>query len=214
MPEAFVAYLRVSTSKQERSGLGLAAQRTIIEQFTRERGQLLCEFLEVESGRKDDRPQLWKAIAFAKQNKAKLLIARLDRFSRRVSFIAHIMESGVELVVAELPNATDFQLHIFAALAQEERRVISQRTRLALAEAKRRGTVLGRNGPSLALANQAAANERAVHLLPLLAPMLRVGASYSEMARQLNAGSHRTVTGKLYRAQQVSLIVARLATLR
>jgi DNA invertase Pin-like site-specific DNA recombinase len=85
--------------------------------------------VEIQSGRKDNREQLWKAITLAKRGKAALVIARLDRFSRQVSFIARIMEEGVKLVVAELPNATDFQLHIFAALAQEERRLISERTR-------------------------------------------------------------------------------------
>ncbi len=97
----YVAYYRVSTAGQARSGLGLAAQQEIVSRFVKPGDQLLAEFVEVQSGRKDNREQLWKAITLAKRGKAALVIARLDRFSRRVSFIARVMEEGVKLVVAK-----------------------------------------------------------------------------------------------------------------
>ena len=150
----YVAYYRVSTAKQGRSGLGLAAQKEKITQFAEERGAVIAEFTEIESGRRDQRCVLWEAIEYAKQHDAKLVIARLDRFSRNVSFISKIMDEGIELTIAEMPDATTFQLHIFAALAQEERRLISERTRAALAQAKKRGVILGRNGAVIALANK------------------------------------------------------------
>ena len=132
---SFVAYYRVSTERQGKSGLGLAAQKRKIEQFLTPPDQLIGEFCDIQSGRRDNRVELAKALALAKREAAKLIIARLDRFSRRVSFIANIMEQGISLCCAEMPNASDFQLHIFAALAQEERRLISERTKAALAEA-------------------------------------------------------------------------------
>lgn len=133
-------------------------------------GTLVAEFTDVQSGRDDSRCELQKAIHLAKREKAKIVIARLDRFSRRVSFIANILEQGIGLVCAEMPNATDFQLHIFAALAQEERRLISERTKAALAEAKRRGRILGANGRSLAAKNRKAPDDFASQLRSKLEP--------------------------------------------
>jgi len=146
----YVAYYRVSTKTQGKSGLGLAAQRDLIDRFIKTNGELVSEFVEIESGRNNNRDILWKAINHAKKIKARLVIAKLDRFSRRVSFISQLMEQGIGLTVAEMPNATDFQLHIFAALAQEERRLISERTKAALQQAKKQGKVLGKNGAILA----------------------------------------------------------------
>ncbi|MGY4456666.1 recombinase family protein [Bradyrhizobium sp. LB13.1] len=145
----FVAYYRVSTERQGRSGLGLAAQHRKIIEFIAGAGTLIAEFCDIQSGKDDSRIELQRAIQLAKRENAKIAIARLDRFSRRVSFIASILEQGIGLVCAEMPNATDFQLHIFAALAQEERRLISERTKAALAEAKRRGKILGSNGKNI-----------------------------------------------------------------
>lgn len=206
----YVAYYRVSTKGQGRSGLGLAAQRTVVEQFVSTDDRVIAEFVEVQSGKNDGRVELWNAIACAKKQNAKLLIAKLDRFSRKVSFIAGIMEQGIGLVVAEMPNATDFQLHIFAALAQEERRLISERTRNALAEAKRRGVVLGRYGKVLADRNRMEANKRAEEMKPIVAPMITMGLSLSEIARRLNAMGIRTVRGKRFYAEQVKALVHRI----
>ena len=206
----YVAYFRVSTEKQGKSGLGLAAQHSLVERFLSEGDEVIAEFVEVQSGRNDERVELWKAINHAKRHDAKLLIAKLDRFSRKVSFIASIMEQGIGLVVAEMPHATDFQLHIFAALAQEERRLISERTRSALAEAKKRGVVLGKNGKVLAEQNRKAANERAEVLRPVIMPMVEQRLSLSEMARRLNEMKILTVRGGRFYAEQVKLIKQRL----
>lgn len=206
----YVAYFRVSTEKQGKSGLGLAAQRSLIERFLSPGDEVVAEYVEVQSGRNDQRIELWKAIHDAKKQGAKLLIAKLDRFSRKVSFIASIMEQGIGLVVAEMPNATDFQLHIFAALAQEERRLISERTRNALAEAKKRGVELGKNGKVLARLNRRAADERAEALRPIIMPMMEVGLSLSEIARSLNDRGIKAFGGGSYHVGQISNVVRRL----
>jgi len=206
----YIAYFRVSTEKQGKSGLGLAAQRTLIERFLSAGDEVIAEFVEVQSGKNDERVELWKAIAHAKKQDAKILIAKLDRFSRKVSFIAGIMEQGIGLVVAEMPHATDFQLHIFAALAQEERRLISERTRNALAEAKKRGVELGKNGKTLAAKHRQEADERADALRPVIMPMVAAGLSYSEIARRLNEQGIQTVNGRRFYAQQVKAICERL----
>lgn len=211
--QRYVAYLRVSTEKQGRSGLGVAAQRTIIDRFLSDSAEIIGEFVEVQSGKDDQRVELWKAIAHAKKHGAKILLAKLDRFSRKVSFIAGIMEQGVGLVVADLPNATDFQLHIFAALAQEERRLISERTRLALAEAKKRGVELGRNSKVLAKRHKQDADKRAIALRPIVRPLLDEGLSLNDIARCLNEKGLRTARGKEFRAEQVRLLRNRLCAL-
>lgn len=205
----FVAYYRVSTERQGKSGLGLAAQRRTIFEFVSGAGTLIAEFSDVQSGKDDSRCELQKAIHLAKRENARIVIARLDRFSRRVSFVANILEQGISLVCAEMPNATDFQLHIFAALAQEERRLISERTKAALVEAKRRGKILGSNGRILAAKNRKAADEFASQLKAKLdADLLR--CSYSEIARHLNAAGVTTVTGRKFYPQTVKNYVSRL----
>ena len=206
----YVAYFRVSTEKQGKSGLGLAAQHSLIERFLSDGDEVIAEYVEVQSGKNDERIQLWKAIHHAKRSDAKLLIAKLDRFSRKVSFIASIMEQGIGLVVAEMPNATDFQLHIFAALAQEERRLISERTRNALAEAKKRGVQLGKHGKVLAEQRRRAATERAEALRPVVQPLVEHGLSMGEIARRLNSAGIVTATGKAFHTQQVISLVRRL----
>ncbi|WP_050596729.1 recombinase family protein [Mesorhizobium ciceri] len=205
----YVGYYRVSTKKQSRSGLGLEAQQQMVRQFAATRGGLAAEFVEVESGRNDQRSELAKAMAASKKAGASLLIARLDRFSRRVSFIASMMEKGVQLVVAEMPHATDFQLHIFAALAQEERRLISERTKAALAQAKLRGTRLGKNGAILAEENQRRADAFARSIVERL-PAGWERLAYSEVARSLNAKGIATATGKRFHAQTVKAVLNRL----
>ena len=211
--EAYVAYYRVSTQKQARSGLGLEAQKEIVRRFiaTGSR-QLMAEYEEVESGRKDQRQQLWKAITYAKANDAKLVIARLDRFSRRVSFIAGLLDQGIGLTVAEMPNATDFQLHIFAALAQEERRLISIRTKNALAQAKKRNVTLGKNGKSLAIQNKKRADEFAMKLMPVISA-IGFEKSYERIADELNARGFKTITGRRFAGQTIRNVIARFNAL-
>ena len=205
---SFVAYYRVSTERQGRSGLGLAAQKRKVIDFLEMTDALIGEFCDIQSGRDDSRVELQKAIQLAKRENAKIVIARLDRFSRRVSFIANILDQGIGLVCAEMPNATDFQLHIFAALAQEERRLISERTKAALAEAKRRGKILGSNGRNLAAKNREAADEFASQLKAKLnAEVLR--QSYSEIARHLNDAGVVTMTGRKFYPQTVKNYLSR-----
>lgn len=151
----YVAYYRVSTEKQakrkgketpaaEARGLGLAAQRAAVTAYlSAHGGQLVEEYTEIESGKKNDRPELLRALDRCQRLRAVLIIAKLDRLARSVHFISGLMESGVQFVAADMPNATDFMLHIYAAVAQEERRLISLRTKVALAAAKETGVQLG-----------------------------------------------------------------------
>lgn len=199
---SFVAYYRVSTERQGKSGLGLSAQKRKIEQFLSPTDRIIAEFCDIQSGRHDTRVELQKALGLAKRESAKLIIARLDRFSRRVSFIANIMEQGISLVCAEMPNASDFQLHIFAALAQEERRLISERTKAALAEAKRRGKILGANGRNLAVKNRVDADNFTSSLRANFEAEFKE-LSYSEIARRLNDRGVLTRTGRKFFPQTV-----------
>ncbi len=140
----FVAYARVSTAKQGRSGLGLEAQDAAIQAFLTPADRLLMPvFVEVESGKNVDRPKLRDALSLCRKTGATLLIAKLDRLARNVAFIAALMESGVPFVAADMPDASPFELHIRVAIAEEEARAISQRTKAALAAAKARGVKLG-----------------------------------------------------------------------
>lgn len=205
----FVSYFRVSTSKQERSGLGLAAQRASVTAFVRAEDRIIGEFVETVSGKKDDRSQLKLAFQLCRQRNARLLIAKLDRFSRRVSFIANIMESDVQFVIAEMPDATAFQLHIFAALAQEERRMISVRTKAALDQAKIRGVRLGKNGSVLACTNRKEAREKAMRLLPSL-PDGWANMSYNGLAKNLNANGITTSSGSQFYPQTVKNLIRAL----
>jgi DNA invertase Pin-like site-specific DNA recombinase len=140
----FIAYFRVSTDKQGKSGLGLQAQRkAVLDYLDGGRWSLVQEFVEIESGKHNERPQLAAALAACKKHKARLVIAKLDRLSRNLAFIATLMESGVEFVAVDNPHATKLTVHILAAVAEHEREMISERTRAALRAAKARGTRLG-----------------------------------------------------------------------
>jgi len=158
MTTTYITYLRVSTSKQAVSHLGLDSQQHIVRDFiAKNGGTLLEEVIEVESGKKDNRPELKRALDLCRKHDAILLLPKLDRLSRSVSFISKLMDSGIRFVVCDLPGATDFTLHLYAALGQEERRLISERTKNALTAARARGTQLGANGKVLAQKNHAAA---------------------------------------------------------
>ena len=209
----YVAYYRVSTAAQGRSGLGLAAQKARIDDFIGVDDVVLAVYVEVQSGRSDARTELWKAIASAKAHSAKVLIAKLDRFSRKVSFIAGIMEQGVGLVVADMPHASDFQLHIFAALAQEERRMISERTRNALAQAKKRGVRLGLNGAVLAIRHRQQALAHALSLEPIVRPLLDQRQSYSAIARHLNTLGIPTAKGGKFYPETTKNVVRRICSI-
>lgn len=140
---SFVAYYRVSTDRQGQSGLGLDAQRAAVAAFITGRGDLLAEFVEVESGRKNDRPQLAAALDHCRRQRATLVIAKLDRLARNVAFVSRLMEGGAEFVAVDNPHANKLMLHLLAAFAEHERDQISARTKDALAAAKARGVTLG-----------------------------------------------------------------------
>lgn len=148
-PTQYVAYYRVSTSKQGQSGLGLEAQRSTVHSFIKaNQGEIITEYVEVESGRSKTRKALLQALAHTRVTKAKLIIAKLDRLARNLSFTAALMDSGVEFIACDLPQANRFTIHVMAALAEQEAELISVRTKAALAEAKKRGVRLG--NPKLA----------------------------------------------------------------
>lgn len=205
----FVAYYRVSTKRQGRSGLGLEAQQASVERYAEQYGALIGSFVDIESGRNDERAGLQQAIRLVRTRRASLLIARLDRFSRRVSFIAGMMDKGVPLVIAEMPHASEFQLHIFAALAQEERRMISLRTRSALQAAKQRGVKLGSTGKARAAENKATADVRAEEMVQLLKSLPQAD-SLSEAAHRLRQSGWTTVFGRQPHPQSVKNYLTRL----
>jgi DNA invertase Pin-like site-specific DNA recombinase len=139
----WVVYLRVSTDRQGRSGLGLEAQRAAVADYLAGHGRVVTEVVEVESGKRADRPERERALALCRAHRATLLVAKLDRLARNVAFVSALMESGVEFVAADFPAANRLTVHILAAVAEHEARMISERTKAALAAAQARGIVLG-----------------------------------------------------------------------
>ena len=207
-PSPVVTYLRVSTDRQGQSGLGLEAQRAAVAPYV-EAGRLLGEFVEVESGRKDDRPQLAAALALCRQHKARLVIAKLDRLARSVALISGLMESGVEFVAADMPEANRFMLHIMAAVAEHEREMISQRTRAALAAAKARGTRLGNPRPDTARMRASVLRRVATFragVLPLIRSLQAEGRSLRGIATELNAKGIASPRGGLWYAASVRIV--------
>lgn len=216
MTRPFVSYLRVSTDRQGRSGLGLDAQRRAVHGFLQVvRGQLVQEFIEIESGHISDRPQLLEAQRACKRNGAVLLIAKLDRLARNVAFIANLMESGAEFVAADMPHASKLTIHILAAVAEHEREMISSRTKAALAVAKARGARLG--NPSLATfrglaagALQERADLFASNVLPIIRDIQNSGAdSLRDIAAALNARGIASAGGSAWHPNSVRRVLAR-----
>lgn len=196
-PNIFVAYLRVSTARQGVSGLGLEAQRAATTAYLAANGgELMAEITEVESGKKDQRPELKSAIEMCRKTGATLLIAKLDRLARNVAFTANLLESGVRFVAVDMPNADKFMMHVYAAMAEEEGRRISERTRAALASAKARGIQLGANGIALAAKNKAAAETRALAIEDTLRCFIRTEVlTCRQAADRLNAMQVPTASG-------------------
>ena len=213
----FVAYYRVSTEKQGRSGLGLEAQRTAVEAFLNGGSwKLVAEFTEIESGKRAERPKLAEAVKAAKKHRATLVIAKLDRLSRNVAFIANLMEAGVEFVAADMPHANRLTVHILAAVAEHEREMISQRTRAALAAVKSRGVQLG-NRSNIEVAQARSRQARMVqadqftsNILPVVLQIKRAGVqTLNGIAETLNARGLGTARGGEWRAIQVKRVLER-----
>lgn len=211
----FVAYFRVSTDRQGKSGLGLDAQREAVARYVAgRRGSITEEFTEIESGKRNSRPQLAFALAACRKRRAVLVIACLDRLARKVHFISGLMESGVEFVAVDMPHADKFMLHIRAAVAENEGEVISKRTRAALAAAKQRGIRLGNPNPSpaLALAHHASrtgADRFADTMKPLIEKLQRENLSLRGIAAELNRRLIPTARGSQWQARQVANILQR-----
>lgn len=211
MDGRFVAYYRVSTDHQGIDGNGILAQRKAVEDYLNGgKWKLVAEFTEVESGKRNDRPELERALAACKKHRAKLVIAKLDRLSRNVHFISGLMERKIDFVACDMPSANAFMINIYAAVAQEERRMISERTKAGLRAARERGVVLG--GPKLASINsmrQQAAVSRAQVIAPVLTEL--AGLSARAAAAELNARQVPTPTGAPWSAKTVIRTRARLS---
>ena len=221
----FITYHRVSTAKQGRSGLGLSAQQHTAEGFLRtiQDAKLIAEFVEVEHGTKrgNNRPKLAAALAMCRIHGATLLISKLDRLSRCVSFISALMDSGVDFCACDNPHATRLTIHILAAIAEDEALRISQRTKDALAAAKRRGTPLGgdrgrQTRSQLLAANaasaqvrSAAAQQRAADLQPIIEELRSAGCStLASIAEGLNQRGITTARGSQWSPAQVYRVLA------
>jgi DNA invertase Pin-like site-specific DNA recombinase len=197
--DKFIAYYRVSTSKQFKSGLGLDVQQEKINNFIKEDSEnriLINQYVEQGSGKNNNRIELDKAMKECKKTNSTLLIYKLDRFSRRVSFISNLMESKTKFLVVEMPNASDFQLHIYAAMSQEERRVISQRTKEALRQAKLRGVKLGITGVDRARENKQKCNDFLSTIKEELIELRKNHYSCSYISRYFNGKGYKTYRNK------------------
>jgi DNA invertase Pin-like site-specific DNA recombinase len=215
----FVSYLRVSTARQGTSGLGLEAQRAAVAGFL-DGGDwtLVQEVLEVESGKRNDRPALTTALKLCRKHRATLVIAKLDRLARNVAFISNLMEAGVEFVAVDMPQANRFVVHILAAVAEQEAEAISKRTKAALAAAKARGTKLGGRRVSaerFAEIQTAARQERTervakqrAELLPTITQIQAEGAiTLRAIAAQLNFREIEAPRGGQWAAVQVQRVI-------
>ena len=191
MTTRYIAYYRVSTVRQGESGLGLEAQRAATTSFMKSAdAELVSEFTEVESGKRANRPELAAAIQQCRNSSAVLLIAKLDRLARNVAFIANLLESGVKFTAIDMPNADRFMMHVYAAMAEEEGRRISERTTAALAAAKARGVRLGVNGKVLAEKHKSRADNLARKVGPTLLRLKdEEGLTYKEIVARIACGA-------------------------
>jgi DNA invertase Pin-like site-specific DNA recombinase len=222
----FISYLRVSTARQGASGLGLEAQRSAVAGYLNGGDwKLVQEVVEVESGKRNDRPALADALRLCRKHRATLVIAKLDRLARNVAFISNLMESGVEFVAVDMPQANRFVVHILAAVAEQEAEAISKRTKAALAAAKARGTRLGGRrvsveqfaaiGAAGRLVKTEKAEKWAGDLLPAIRSIQAEGAvSLRQIAAGLNERNITTPRGGEWSAIQVqrALTAARWIT--
>ena len=229
MPVRIIAYYRVSTEKQKKSGLGLLAQKQMAEQYAKSvGGVIVADYIEAESGKDSSRPKIALAIAHAKSCHGILFIACLDRLARNVYFISGLMESGVEFVCGDMPYATRFTIHILAAVAEEEGRRISERTRKGLEQTKLKGTKLGsqndkwkakRHGnPGIEKARAVSGQKRMMEtkefysfLMPAIREKQEAGCTLKQIADDLNSAGHLTRALMPYAEATISRLVKRYA---
>jgi DNA invertase Pin-like site-specific DNA recombinase len=217
--EQFITYYRVSTQRQGISMLGLDAQKNSVLSFLNNR-TVLAEYTDVETGKNDFRPQLIKAIELAKQTNSTLLIAKLDRLSRNLTFVSTLMDTKVKFICADMPDANELTIHIFGALAQWERKKISERTKAAMEQLKKRGKKLGtpanfsdevrKLGPvkMTEIANANPNNQKAKKLINLLN---RDGKSLRQIAFELNEAGFKTSQGNQFQPEQVRRLINKAA---
>ena len=213
----YIAYYRVSTQRQGRSGLGLEAQQKAVKDRLAGFAPLLAEYIEIESGTRTDRPKLAEALAACRLHKAILIIAKLDRLARNVAFVSNLMEAGVDFEAVDHPTVNRLTIHILAAVAEHEARMISERTRSALAAAKARGVKLGgyRGRPGTAadcskarLARSKKAANRAADLIPTIKALQASGvSSLRSIASELNRMSIAASRGGTWSAGQVGRVL-------
>lgn len=224
-----IGYLRVSTKKQETSGLGLEAQQAAIEAYARQKAARIVRcYVEVETGKIAERPELGKALAHARLNKATLVVAKLDRLARNMAFTSAVMDSGTDFVACDNPHANRLTLHILAAVAENEARAISDRTKAALAAAKARGERLGSARPGHWKGREAArlqgaragaavsakvrgklARDAYSHLMPEMERLRAEGGSLQAIADELNEQGHTTRRGRPWNPVQVARVMER-----
>ena len=219
----FISYYRVSTQKQAKSGLGLDAQKAIVKIFVQDT-PVLSSYTDVESGTRkgNDRENLKNALEHCKKSGATLIIAKLDRLSRNVSFITTIMDSGVDFIACDMPYANKFTIHILAAVAEQEADLISQRTKSALAELKKQGRKMGtpenltleaiRKGAEIRKAN-AVKNENNIKSTALIVSMRKEGRSFYCISQELNKSGFKTRNQKAFQQVQVSRLYKRFVEL-
>ena len=217
----YVPYFRVSTARQGQSGLGLEAQQATVRAFVQDPAQLLTEYVEIESGKKNQRPQLLAAIAEARRVGATLLIAKLDRLSRNAGFIFALRDSGVAFVCCDMPDANTLTVGLFAVIAQHERETISKRTKDALTAKKARGAILGTPANltadarqrGLVMRQQNAREHQANKQASRVATLLQLqGHNLTQIARELNEAGYRTRRGKAFHLATVRRLLVRAAT--
>jgi DNA invertase Pin-like site-specific DNA recombinase len=217
----FISYLRVSTAKQGTSGLGLEAQRkAVLDYLDGGKWTLVAEVVEIETGKRADRPKLAEALALCRLHRATLVIAKLDRLARNVAFISNLMESGVDFVAVDFPQANGLTVHILAAVAEHEAKMISERTKAALAAARARGQQLGgdRAGNireishlgrlASAQLRRERARQRAADLVPIIADLRERGVtSLRQIAAALNERGVPAPRGGAWAPAQVHRVV-------
>lgn len=219
----YIAYYRVSTAKQAQSGLGLDAQKNTVEGYLKGvRGVVAGEYVEQESGKSDNRPELLKAMTDCQLKKATLLVSKLDRLSRDLHFITSLQKSGIKFIIAENPQMTDLTVHLLAAVAQHERQMISSRTKQALAAAKARGKVLGNPRLSECRCTDTSAarkvkfelaNSHAQEMYKVLEGIGFENMSLRKTAARLNEEQYQTRNGKSWTATGVRRVIERVKNL-
>ena len=213
--QKYIAYYRVSTAKQGNSGLGLEGQRATVVKFVKCDTCIIAEYTDVESGKNDSRPHLKAAIKHAKEIGAKLVIAKLDRLSRNLTFISSLMDSQIDFICCDMPTATKFTLHIFAALAQQEREMISQRTKAALDALKekrgewRKGKITdqARANATATIKANAASNPNTNKAKDYAILMRKNGSTLLEIADILNEKGFLSARGKAFAKTTVNRLL-------